>query len=229
MERILEISEDGSHTLFVPSLNEHYHSTRGAIRESRHVFIEAGLQPCDKQEIELLEIGFGTGLNALLTLLEAEERGKRVTYTAIERYPLGLDDAKKLNYAEQLVPTREELFLQLHTSAWGDRVEITPTFHLKKLKVSAHQLSEFHPETLFNVIYYDAFAPGKQPEMWTIEIFERLYALSDKGAPLTTYCAKGDVRRMLQTVGYRVERLPGPPGKREMLRATKVATEGTSH
>ncbi len=224
MERILEISGDGSHTLFVPSLNEHYHSTRGAIQESRHVFIEAGLQPCSKQEIELLEIGFGTGLNAFLTLLEAEERGKKVTYTAIERYPLGLDDAKKLNYSEQLVPSREELFLQLHASAWGDRVEITPTFHLKKLNMSVHQLNEFHPETLFDVIYYDAFAPRKQPGMWTREIFERLYALSDKGALLTTYCAKGDVRRMLQAVGYQVERLPGPPGKREMLRASKVIT-----
>ena len=224
MEKILEISGDGSHTLFVPSLNEHYHSTRGAIQESRHVFIEAGLQPCSKQEIELLEIGFGTGLNAFLTLLEAEERGKKVTYTAIERYPLGLDEAKKLNYAEQLVPSREELFLQLHASAWGDRVEVTPTFHLKKLNMSVHQLNEFHPETLFDVIYYDAFAPGKQPGMWTREIFERLYALSDKGALLTTYCAKGDVRRMLQAVGYQVERLPGPPGKREMLRASKVIT-----
>ena len=224
MERILEISGDGSHTLFVPSLNEHYHSTRGAIRESRHVFIETGLQPCNKQEIELLEIGFGTGLNAFLTLLEAEERGKKVTYTAIERYPLGLDEAKKLNYAEQLVPSREELFLQLHASAWGDRVEITPTFHLKKLEMDVHQLSEYHPEALFDVIYYDAFAPGKQPGMWTREIFERLYALSDKGALLTTYCAKGDVRRMLQAVGYQVERLPGPPGKREMLRALKVIT-----
>lgn len=224
MERILEISEDGSHTLFVPSLNEHYHSTRGAIRESRHVFIEAGLQPCDKQEIELLEIGFGTGLNAFLTLLEAEELGKKVTYTAIERYPLGLDDAKKMNYAEQLAPTREELFLQLHASAWGNRIEITPAFHLKKLEMDVHQLSEYHPEALFNVIYYDAFAPGKQPGMWTREIFERLYALSDEGALLSTYCAKGDVRRMLQAVGYRVERLPGPPGKREMLRALKVIT-----
>ena len=233
MKTILEISEDGSHTLFVPALNEHYHSTRGAIQESLHVYIETGLHQCDKREINLLEIGFGTGLNALLTLLDAGHdvehnvgpgvgnSVKKIHYTAIERYPIELGDAERLNYSELLVPARKDLFSRLHISPWEEWVEITPNFRLKKVHMDVSRLDEFQPEELFDVIYYDAFAPDKQPVMWTRDIFNRLFALSNDGAVLTTYCAKGAVRRMLQAAGNRVERLPGPPGKREILRAVK--------
>ena len=221
MQYIKEITEDGSHTLYVPELDEHYHSTHGAIQESLHVYLEAGLHHSSKSKINLLEIGFGTGLNAFLTLLDTEKSGKIIKYTSLERYPVSIADAELFNYSKLLDPSHEKIFTQLHSSAWGEWVEITPSFHLRKLQMDACNLDNFQPEAPFDVIYYDAFAPEKQPSMWTEEIFNRLYALSNQEAVLTTYCAKGAVRRMLQSAGYQVERLPGPPGKREILRAVK--------
>ncbi|WP_352421821.1 tRNA (5-methylaminomethyl-2-thiouridine)(34)-methyltransferase MnmD [Proteiniphilum sp.] len=221
MQHIIEITEDGSHTLYVPELDEHYHSTHGAIQESLHVYLEAGLHHCGKSEINLLEIGFGTGLNAFLTLLDIEKSGKRVKYTSLERYPVSFVDAQMFNYAKLLDPAQEEKFMRLHSCPWGDWVGITPNFHLKKDQMDASNLDDFQPEAPFDVIYYDAFAPEKQPALWTQEIFNQLYTLSNQGAVLTTYCAKGAVRRMLQSAGFQVERLPGPPGKREILRAVK--------
>ncbi|SFS98503.1 tRNA U34 5-methylaminomethyl-2-thiouridine-forming methyltransferase MnmC [Porphyromonadaceae bacterium NLAE-zl-C104] len=221
MQHILETTEDGSHTLYVPELDEHYHSTHGAIQESLHVYLEAGLHHCDKSEINLLEIGFGTGLNAFLTLLDTEKSGKTVKYTTLERYPVSITEAEMFNYSKLLDPLQEEKFIQLHSSPWEEWVEITPDFHLKKLQMDIKGLDKFQPGTAFDVIYYDAFAPEKQPHMWTQEIFNRLYSLSNPGAVLTTYCAKGAVRRILQSAGYQVERLPGPPGKREILQAVK--------
>lgn len=221
MQRIIEITEDGSHTLYLPELDEHYHSTHGAIRESLHVYLEAGLHHCHKEEINLLEIGFGTGLNAFLTLLDTEKSGKIVRYTSLEQYPVSIADAEQFNYSKLLDPSKEEIFMQLHSSLWGEWVEMTPAFHLRKLQIDASNLDNFQPETPFDVIYYDAFAPEKQPTMWREEIFNRLYTLSNQGAVLTTYCAKGAVRRMLQSAGYQVTRLPGPPGKREILKAIK--------
>ncbi|MGI6572681.1 MAG: tRNA (5-methylaminomethyl-2-thiouridine)(34)-methyltransferase MnmD [Fermentimonas sp.] len=221
METILKLSGDGSHTLFVPSLDEHYHSTCGAIQESLHVYIRAGFNHCDKREVNLLEIGFGTGLNAFLTLLHAEETGKTVHYTTLEKYPLSIEQVRELNYGDLVAPARKEVFMQLHKAPWGEWVEVIPQFRLKKVRQDVIRLEEFHPNTRFDVIYFDAFAPEKQPEMWVSNLFEQIHALSQPGAVLTTYCAKGMVRRMLQVIGYRVERLPGPPGKREMLRATR--------
>ncbi len=221
MQQIIETTEDGSHTLYVPELGEHYHSTHGAIQESRHVYIEAGLHRCPKAGVNLLEIGFGTGLNAFLTLLDTPNSCRSVRYTAIERYPLSPDNAARLNYPQLLASGDGETFLRLHSSPWEEWQEITPSFPLKKRRMDATHLEDLHPDSLFDVIYYDAFAPEKQPSLWTQEIFNTLYALSNNGAILTTYCAKGVVRRMLQAAGYRVERLPGPPGKREILRAVK--------
>ncbi|WP_294080593.1 tRNA (5-methylaminomethyl-2-thiouridine)(34)-methyltransferase MnmD [Proteiniphilum sp. UBA5384] len=221
MQHIIEITEDGSHTLYVPELDEHYHSTHGAIRESLHVYLEAALHHCGKSEVNLLEIGFGTGLNAFLTLLDIEKTEKTIRYTTLERYPVSFVDAQMFNYSKLVDPTQEEKFMRLHSCLWGDWVEITSHFHLKKLQMDASSPENFQPEELFDVIYYDAFAPEKQPAMWTQEIFNRLYALSNQGAVLTTYCAKGVVRRMLQASGFVVERLSGPPGKREILRAVK--------
>lgn len=221
MRRRIETTEDGSHTLYVPELDEHYHSTHGAVQESLHVYLREGFLHCNKEDMNLLEIGFGTGLNAFLTLLEAEKSDKTVCYTAIEKYPLSADETDTLNYPDLLEFSKKEQFTLLHTSPWGEWVEQTPGFRLKKLEVDIRALSELQPEALFDLIYYDAFAPDKQPSLWTQEIFDRLYALSAPGAVLTTYCAKGAVRRMLQSAGYLVERLPGPPGKREMLRAVR--------
>ena len=185
MKRIIEISGDGSHTLYVPELDEHYHSTKGAIREAIHVFIEAGLKRCPKKEIHLLEIGFGTALNAFLTLIDTETSGKKVNYTAIEKYPLDIDEAGKLNYTEMIAPDREETFRQLHTLPWDEWVDVTPGFRLNKILADATRLNEFQPHTPFDVIYFDAFGPAKQPEMWVKEVFQRIHTLSNEGAILT--------------------------------------------
>ncbi len=216
-----EITEDGSHTLFVPELNEHYHSTHGAIQESMHVFIDAGLRHCVKSEIKVLEIGFGTGLNAFLTLLEAERTGRKIDYTTLEFYPLLIIDAEKLNYAELTDSTKKDVFRELHKVEWGKWSQLTLYFSLLKMKFDFSKPSDFDTENKFDVIFFDAFAPEKQPEMWVQEIFDKIYSISSENAILTTYCAKGSVRRMLQTAGFVVERLPGPPGKREILRAQK--------
>lgn len=233
MRTILETTEDGSHTLYVPELEEHYHSTHGAIQESMHVFIDAGLRHCNNEHIHLLEIGFGTGLNGLLTLLEAEKLHKKLFYHSLERFPLTETIAMQLNYPEQITmgsatpPLQDEkrltlLFHQLHLSPWERATAITPSFTLLKEEGDFSHPEQFQPSRQYELIYFDAFAPEKQPEMWQDKIFRRLYALSSDNGILTTYCAKGAVRRMLQSVGFTVERLPGPPGKRETLRATKV-------
>lgn len=220
MKREITFTEDGSHTLFVPELQEHYHSTHGAVQESHHVYIEAGLKQCEKEEIHVLEIGFGTGLNALLTLLEAKQTGKKIYYTTLERYPIIWENARNLNYAEILSGKQD--FEQIHQAEWQKSIEITPFFSIKKRNIDCSKPENLLFENTFDVIYFDAFAPEKQPEMWTQAIFDTLYRCSNTNSILTTYCAKGNVRRMMQTAGFRVERLPGAPGKREMLRARKI-------
>ena len=244
MERIIEKTEDGSATLFVPALNEHYHSTKGARTESQHIFIDMGLKASPVASPRILEIGFGTGLNAWLTLEEAERSGRDVYYTGLELYPLDWQTVKQLGYIspeEQLTinggkamaeveqQSASALFEQLHTSPWGEDVSITPHFTLLKVEADVNKLMIKNTKCIIHkqpdVIYFDAFAPEKQPEMWTQELFDRLYVLLSADGILTTYCAKGVVRRMLQAAGFVVERLPGPPGgKREILRARKTKT-----
>lgn len=216
-------TDDGSHSLFVPHLNEHYHSTHGAIQESRHVFINMGLSACQLQQINVLEIGFGTGLNALLTQLESGKTGKQIHYTSFELYPLKTGSVKQLNYAQLLADEDEAShFLALHRAPWGEAIEITPNFTLHKIETDFSTPNNINCNIGFDVIYFDAFAPEKQPEMWTQPIFEKLFSLCNKNGVLTTYCAKGVVRRMFESVGFTVERLPGPPGKREILRCRKL-------
>lgn len=221
MKRIIERTEDGSATLFVPELDEHYHSVKGARTESQHIFIDMGLKASAAPQPHVLEIGFGTGLNALLTLEAAEQDARPVHYTGIELYPLAWEEVDALGYSNN------PLFKQLHTAPWEEDVKISPHFTLRKIKGDANTVineelrvvnSSFSP----SVVYFDAFAPEKQPEMWNEQLFRSLYVYMNTGGILTTYCAKGVIRRMLQAVGFRVERLPGPPGgKREILRATK--------
>lgn len=219
MQTELKITEDGSHTLFVPGINECYHSTHGAIQESRHIFIEAGLKQCLKTEICVLEIGFGTGLNAFLTLLESEGSRKRIRYTSLELYPVEVEKAMMLNFPAELASDKKDLFDKLHSSPWNVETDITPGFSLNKIEAD---FTGYVFEKDFDVVYFDAFSPEKQPEMWSKELFERIYAHCNIGAVLTTYCAKGIVRRAMQEAGFRVERLLGPPGKREILRGLKV-------
>lgn len=213
MKRIIEQTADGSATLFVPELNEHYHSVKGARTESQHIFIDMGLKASEAVEPYILEVGFGTGLNALLTLETAEAAQRKVHYTGIELYPLSWEMTEPLGYSNN------PLFKTLHIIPWEEDTIITPCFTLRKVQAN---FTTFTTNRLFDIIYFDAFAPEKQPEMWSQELFDRLHVIMSEKGILTTYCAKGVVRRMLQTAGFTVERLPGPPGgKREILRARK--------
>ena len=215
----IEITNDGSPTLFVPELEEHYHSTKGALTEARHIFIENGLHHSKAEQPRVLEIGFGTGLNAFLTLLDAEQNHRHVHYTGIELHPLHTDCLKRLDYPSQICPERSEDYYRMHTLPWETATQPTPYFELFKTEAD---FTCWTPPHTFDVIYFDAFAPEKQPEMWTQTLFDRLYKCLSTNGILVTYCAKGVVRRMLQTAGFHVERLPGPPnGKREILRGTR--------
>lgn len=214
----LILTNDGSHSFLQNELNETYHSVHGAIQESAHIFIEAGLNRCAKDQLQILEIGFGTGLNAFLTLHECESTRQKVAYTAIELYPLSTESACLLNYPDILASEKKDLFYQLHTAPWHNHIQLTPQFELYKIQ------KDFSSMTLtgyYDLIYFDAFSPEKQPEMWTKDRFSMLYKHCKPGAILTTYCSKGIVRRALQSAGFSVERIPGPPGKREILRAMK--------
>lgn len=218
-ERIIEVTADGSHTLFVPSLNEHYHSVNGAIQESEHIFIQAGLKEMKKKEIRILEIGFGTGLNALLSLRYADSAPiKKIYYSTVERFPLGRDITDKLNHGKSMGDTAQTWFQAIHAAEWGRPTAITERFILHKIEGDSNHSPL---PSRIDLIYFDAFAPDKQPEMWEPAIFERLYDLASPGAIIVTYCAKGEVRRRMIDAGFKMERLPGPVGKRHMLRGVK--------
>ncbi|MBI9035270.1 MAG: tRNA (5-methylaminomethyl-2-thiouridine)(34)-methyltransferase MnmD [Bacteroidales bacterium] len=213
-------TEDGSHSLFVPELDEHYHSTNGAIQESMHVFINAGLQCVLKHKsvVRIFEVGFGTGLNAILSLQHSQQQMLPMNYTSIEAFPLPDTIYNELNYCEQIDGKLQTQFLSMHQIAWGKDTTINELFHLKKINGSFldYQLSDE-----FDLIYFDAFGPDKQAELWTQEVFDKCFAMLSANGVLVTYSAKGAVRRSLKAAGFEVERIPGPPGKREMLRAIK--------
>ncbi|MEX2596463.1 MAG: tRNA (5-methylaminomethyl-2-thiouridine)(34)-methyltransferase MnmD [Salibacteraceae bacterium] len=210
---------DGSHTLRVASLKEHYHSHKGAMNESKHVFLKMGLDHLvPKDFIQLLEVGFGTGLNALLTYFHVEQTP--IHYTTLEAHPLQWKLVNKLNYPALIgQPQAAGIFEKLHSAPWNETIKISEHFKLKKFE---QRLQDFKTEVLFDVIFYDAFAPHAQPELWQPEIWKQLFSQLNHGGVLVTYCAKGQVRRDMQAAGFEVERLEGPPGKREMLRATKI-------
>lgn len=219
LNRELKITEDGSHTLFVPELNEHYHSTHGAIQEALHVYIEAGFTNCEKNPILILEVGFGTGLNCLLTLLEAEKQNRKVIYHSIELYPINQEEIEHLNYTSQIPNSDSSIFKKLHNAKWNQEVKITEHFTLNKLQ---GDLRGFNFPRKYDLVYFDAFAPDIQPTLWTLEVFENIHKFLHPNATLTTYCTKGIVKQALRASGFKVKRLPGPPGKRQMLRATKL-------
>jgi tRNA U34 5-methylaminomethyl-2-thiouridine-forming methyltransferase MnmC len=220
METRLILTGDGSHTLFVPSLKEHYHSTFGAIRESSHIFIGAGFNAVtrDDKPVQIFEVGFGTGLNAWLTLLESSKLKLPVHYTAIESDPVERSMIESLNYPELLNQSSPQ-FLDLHEAQWGVEERITEHFFLKKIhgKIQDHEL----PGETYDLVYFDAFGPDVQPELWKVEIFRKLFNGMKPGAILVTYSVKGSVKRALKSAGFTLEKLPGPPGKREITRATK--------
>ena len=217
--RIIQKTEDGSPTIYLPELDEHYHSVHGAIQESSHIFIQAGLRSLPAGHIRILEVGFGTGLNALLTLLETfNNPDLSIEYFTVERYPLSTDITEQLDYPHLLAPDRADLFAALHRAPWDKPVNITSAFTLHKIEGDIATVPL--PDDI-NLIYFDAFAPEKQPEMWQQSIFDRISRHTAPQGVVVTYCAKGDVRRGWQAAGFRMEKLPGPPGKRHILRGIK--------
>lgn len=221
IERRTVITADGSTTFYVPRWDEHYHSVHGAMQESEHVFIMAGLHfytmayPAVPERI--LEVGLGTGLNAWLTAMKARVWQRQVHYTALEAYPLTPAEAALLNYGSD-DPAAQALLQQIHALPWGGPAELHPYMTLRKIQVT---LESWQPDEVFDLIYFDAFAPDAQPELWTENIFRTLYNAAAAGAVLVTYAAKGAVRRAMKAAGWEVYKIPGPPGKREMTRAIR--------
>lgn len=219
--RIFE-TQDGSHSVYSDTYGVSYHSKYGAIQESQHVFIEAGLfykMAGNRSMLTVMEIGMGTGLNVLMTALEAEKHQVQIHYTAVEAFPITAEEVQQLNYPQQLGrPDQTDLFKKIHDCEWGQMCEITPSFKLTKLHQRFESL-DFHD--VFDIIYFDAFAPNAQPELWEEAVMGIMYrALKPEGV-LTTYCAKGAVKRTMRGLGFTIQALPGPPGKREMTRAVK--------
>ena len=222
MTRIqLITTADGSHSLLNAELNETYHSVHGAIQESEHVFIKNGLsywlEKPGRSDLRIFEIGFGTGLNVLLTMMETEKRGMQVYFESWETRPLEPAIAHALNYPDRLGATA--WFRKIHDSAWNEPVALTPRFTL--FKREADLLRDPMTQKDFDLVYYDAFAPSKQPDMWTQEVLQKVAAVMSSESVLVTYCAKGQVKRDLASIGMKVETLQGPPGKKEMVRAGK--------
>jgi tRNA U34 5-methylaminomethyl-2-thiouridine-forming methyltransferase MnmC len=218
-ERRIIATEDGSSSMYVEGLNEQYHSIHGAVQESMHVFIKYGLDLCEQKSVSILEIGFGTGLNAFLTLVEAKKKGLKVIYHSIEKYPLQIHEYSQLQFGNAFAADKNALFLKLHDCEWESAVAISPDFTLTKTNVD---LEDWNPTQKYDLIYFDAFAPDKQPNLWTESIFKKLYDSLNDGGILSTYCAKGQVKRNLKAAGFTIEPKPGPIGKREITVAKKM-------
>ncbi len=210
---------DGSKTIQIEDWDEQYHSKHGAIQEAYHVFIEHGLRLFKNDHIHILEIGFGTGLNAFITFLEAQKQQLKIDYVGVEAFPVSMDEVNELDYCVQLnANDHQQVFEEMHQSPWEVNASISEDFSLLKQKKDFREIND---DNLFDLIYFDAFGARVQPELWTEHMFEKMFKALKKKGVLVTYAAKGSVRRALQTVGFTVERLPGPPGKREMLRGIK--------
>ncbi|MCG8182816.1 tRNA (5-methylaminomethyl-2-thiouridine)(34)-methyltransferase MnmD [Tenacibaculum piscium] len=229
MKREIIITSDGSTTIYLPDWNEQYHSKHGAIQEAYHVFIKSGLALQTTSEISILEIGFGTGLNCFITFLEnsranliaSKRASKKINYVGVEAYPVVKEEVEKLNYVAELKAEKDQvIFDKMHNFSWDKKHEITPDFSLTKRQ---QFFTDIDDKSAFDLIYFDAFGAEHQPDLWTEAIFKKMFEALKENGILVTYCAKGSVRRAMQSVGFTVERLAGPPGKREMLRAIKQA------
>lgn len=220
MKREIITTADGSKTISLPEWNEQYHSKFGAIKEAYHVFIKNGLDKMRlSEEIRILEIGFGTGLNCFITLLEAKKNNLNIEYTGVEAYPVDFNEIEKLNYVVELNAEDDRyVFNKMHTLSNDKKNLLTQDFSFIKKNMFFEDIKD---SNLYHLIYFDAFGARVQPELWTLKIFKKMYRALKQNGILVTYSAKGSVRRAIQEAGFDVERLPGPPGKREMLRATK--------
>ncbi len=223
MKREIITTSDGSTTIHLPDWNEQYHSKHGAIQEAYHVFIKNGLDVCSQSQVSILEIGFGTGLNAFITFLESEKRKLEIDYVGVEAYPVAMEEILQLNYASELkAKGYQTTFWEMHQNSWEESQVISPNFSLTKRKQFFHEIED---QDMYDLIYFDAFGARVQPNLWTKDIFSLMYKALKVNGVLVTYSSKGSVRRAMQEVGFKVERLPGPPGKREMLRAIKMASD----
>jgi tRNA U34 5-methylaminomethyl-2-thiouridine-forming methyltransferase MnmC len=233
-------TSDGSKTIQIEDWNEQYHSIHGAIQEANHVFLKHGLRfyselisesnnesishtegsrSATNLDLSILEIGFGTGLNAFLTLVEAEKLNQTINYVGIEAYPVALDEIEQLNYVELISENHASIFKEMHSISWEMQHQVTSKFQLEKQQKFFQDIKTINA---FDIIYFDAFGARVQPDLWTEDIFKIMFKALKTNGVLVTYSAKGSVRRAMQAVGFIVERLPGPPGKREMLRARKM-------
>lgn len=220
MKREILITSDGSTTIHLTDLDEQYHSKNGSINETYHVFINSGLKQVTSDKVSILEIGFGTGLNCFITYLESK---KEIDYVGVEAYPVTAEEVEKMNFISILKAEKEETaFKKMHAISWDEKHQISETFSLEKRKQFFEDIED---KDAFHLIYFDAFGARVQPQLWTEEIFQKMYNALKEDGILVTYSAKGSVRRAMQAVGFTVERLPGPPGKREMLRARKLITK----
>ncbi|WP_313807045.1 tRNA (5-methylaminomethyl-2-thiouridine)(34)-methyltransferase MnmD [Flavobacterium sp.] len=219
MKRTIIQTADGSSSLLVEDWGETYHSRHGAIQEAQHVFIQNGLSLFEGQSVSVLEIGFGTGLNAFITLLEAEKNKQQIDYVGVEAYPILKEEADKLNYVSQLDANQfVGEFEKLHSSEWSIKTVVSEHFSLTKRQQYFNEITD---KNQFDLIYFDAFGFQYQPELWTVAIFEKMFhALKPEGV-LVTYACRGPIKRAMQEVGFTTQKLKGPPGKREMLRAFK--------
>ncbi|MBN1388109.1 MAG: tRNA (5-methylaminomethyl-2-thiouridine)(34)-methyltransferase MnmD [Bacteroidales bacterium] len=217
MLKIISTS-DGSDTLYVQELDEHYHSTFGAVKESNHVFIESGYKSISSNPVRIFELGFGTGLNTFLTLLESLKDKRMVYYVSIEKYPLPANIYKKLNYSTLYRENEGSYYNLIHECSWGIPREITDNFSLLKIE---KDFMEMDTDMVFDIVYFDAFAPEKQPEMWSYNVLELVASLMNPGGVFVTYSAKGQLKRDLKQLGFLVENPAGPPGKRQITRAVK--------
>lgn len=214
-------TSDGSTTIHIEEWDECYHSKHGAIQEAKHVFIKNGLKLFENKAVNILEIGFGTGLNAFITFLEAYESSQKIDYVGVEAYPLEAAEIEAMNYIGELNATKlTDIFEIMHQAKWNTKVSLTSNFSLTKRK---QFFNEIEDQETFDLIYFDAFGYRVQPELWSIEIFSKMYNSLKPNGILVTYAARGVVKRNMLSVGFTVEKLPGPPGKREMFRAQKLS------
>ncbi len=220
MKREILQTLDGSTTIHLPDWNESYHSKHGAIQEAYHVFIKNGLSLFQDKPISILEIGFGTALNAFITFLESQKSLQTIDYVGVEAYPISEKEVLQMNYVAELnAESEKNSFELMHQSNWEEKILIAPNFTLTKKKQFFDEISD---ENQFDLIYFDAFGYRVQPELWSTEIFEKMYKALKVNGVLVTYAARGVVKRSMIEVGFTVEKLAGPPGKREMFRATKL-------
>ena len=219
MKRHIIKTSDGSSTIKIDEMDETYHSSHGAIQEAEHVFIEHGVNSIKAEELKIFEMGFGTGLNALLTLKHVGENDRQVEYHAIEAFPVESELLEQLNYVDQIGEKFQDSFSNIHKASWGELTPITKSFSLEKIHAKIETLDM--PEAEYDLVFFDAFGPRAQSKMWALDVLTKMYKGLKENGVLVTYCAQGQFKRNLKSLGFKVESLPGPPGKREMTRAVK--------